>query len=49
MNLRNDFFKLLGKTMLDITDLKDLPKELRISTMTATSKFNSPIESKTTL
>lgn len=32
--------------MLEITDLKNLPKELRISTMTATSKFNSPIDLK---
>ena len=33
--------------MLDITNLKDLPKELRISTMTATSRFNSEIDLKT--
>ena len=32
--------------MLDISNLKDLPKELRISTMTATSKFNSNINLK---
>ena len=33
--------------MLDITNLKNLPKELRISTMTATSRFNSEIDLKT--
>lgn len=32
--------------MLDISNLKNLPKELRISTMTATSKFNSNISLK---
>ena len=32
--------------MLEITDLNNLPKELRISTMTATSKFNFPIDLK---